>query len=207
MLKPSMTMASMECSSRTASWSRCGRRKRSSKEGKRTTQLSDKLVESVMPTLHKEHNEEKRRSSYRIRTPSKACPALLSGVHSKGSTRRIGCMQETQINVTFARGSQAFLWVWRESISGPWSIALFLPLSSLFLLDLSQCYVVYVLCRQRSEHRLSHCWHCCNSRHWEQTHSNVEHQLCPSALISYNPRMFEAENRRDITCGHLTSIT
>lgn len=206
-----MTMDSMECSSRTASQSRCGRRKRSSKEGKRTTQLSDRPVESVMPTLHKERNEEKRRPSYRIRTPSKACPALLSGVHSKGSTRRIGCMQETQINVTFARGSQAFLGVWRESISGPWSIALFLSLSSLFLLDLLQCYVVYVLCRERSGHRLSHCWHCCHSRHWEQTHLSVEHQLCPSALISYNPRMLDRKQTRyhvwspDVM--HVTMIT
>lgn len=37
-------------------------RKRSSKEGKRTTQLSDSPVESVMPLLHKEHNEGKAKA-------------------------------------------------------------------------------------------------------------------------------------------------
>ena len=122
----------MECSSRTASQRRCGRRKRSSNEGKPTTQLSDRLVESAMPALHKEPNEGNLKAlSYRIRTPSKACPACPSfgGCPQQGEhTPYWMHAGETPINVTFARGSQAFRWVWRESISVAAALLSFLTL-------------------------------------------------------------------------------
>lgn len=153
----------MECSSTTASQRRCGRREK--KQQRRQTNDATVRPSRLNPSCHCCTRSTTRESQKDLHVefghPRRARPALLSRarVHSKGSTRRIGCMQDTPINVTFARGSSSIpagfgAKVYLEPAAYFSLLLSFQRLSSLFP-HLSLCHV---FCRERLSHNRN-CWY------------------------------------------------
>lgn len=132
-LKPSMTMALHGMQQHNCEPAQMRKKgKEAAKKANERRNCPTVPVESVMPLLHKEHNEGKpKRPSRRIRTPSKgtSCPSFVGEGPQQGEHTpywmHAGHADKRDVCEGFLKHS---CWLWSQSISGACRILLPLTL-------------------------------------------------------------------------------